>query len=227
MKFQSLLLVVVVTFLTACSSLKGAKSNVYDPAWRPAPPGARIHLFDMASDFSIEHQSAETVQRALKDELTKLGYNVEVHTTTARHQARSAGSVLFGVPGYQFLFDGEFYRSAVGEVPGSDLYVFPAVVGRVAELNGKLAKWDGVEHQLKVVGGSDLGTWSGRQEVYSLRLEVFDPEGTWLMTSFGGISLPIYAHLATRELRKKDDLFADPKDARRLMLGVRKALEPF
>lgn len=77
-----------------------------------------------------------------------------------------------------------------------------------------------------MVGGSGIGEWKGERFAYSLQLEVFDSSGDWLFTSYGGISLPVYAFMASREVRRKDNLFENRDDFEALVAGIEKVIQP-
>lgn len=106
------------------------------------------------------------------------------------------------------------------------IVIEPKLKMRVANLDNKGARWDGVFHTLRQIGGSGFGTWSGQRPVLTLNLKLFDFEGNWLANSYGGVSIPDVAHIPTRELRPKDALFEHRSDQKSARKGIKKSLWP-
>ena len=98
------------------------------------------------------------------------------------------------------------------------------LVGRMATLDKRVARWDGQERmiQLKSTAGS---TWefSGSQPALSVELLGLTAAGQLAFLTFGGASLPFAADIVGAKSVLRTDLFRDPTE---VLEGVAIALKP-
>ncbi len=233
--FSSMLIVFSCWFgvlLSAAAS--DNKANLYAEKLPLLSSNANILLLPFFDNELLQGEEAKEVATALKTELASYGYRVTFANFKSVPPERDPEKLLESYP----AIVSEFYensdsiqkaRSVLIKVfahPG-ELVVIPTVVQREAKLKGELAQWDGFSQKLRSRGTSDdFVTWSGSIVGLSLRLDGFAPDGTWLFTSFGGISLPVSANVKTRKYERKEALFAEEKDKKALDKGVTKACYP-
>lgn len=204
---------------SGCAGVQGAKTNKYSPLWAQLSAGSSIYVSHLTDSVAIKNNDIGQIEQVLAQEISAIGHEVSFGAG-AQEDSIYAGSVVSAE------YELQRYRTEIKKNPGSAMYIFPEVKDRLAVLEGKLAKWDGVVQEFKMVGGHGIGVWSGNQPAFSLMLKIFNADGKWLMTSYGGISLPVYAHMATHEVRRKKNLFEHQDDAEALIRGVKKAIQP-
>ncbi|PCJ99592.1 MAG: hypothetical protein COA42_24100 [Alteromonadaceae bacterium] len=116
------------------------------------------------------------------------------------------------------------YVKSIGA--GYDLVILPAVIARMHKLSRMGLFADG--NRINISGRKNWfvdSKWSGQQPAYSMLLEVYSSQGEWLMTTYGGISVPSYANYKTKTFIRKKDLFKNPSDMAILKEGVAIALK--
>lgn len=210
-----------------------AKTNFYAENLPELPKDAGILLMPIYGNDYLEVGEQKEVGAALQAELKSYGFNVSwarLDTITPEQDPQKLVSY------YPMLVSQNYaYTDTVEKARGDlvklmaytgNLVIFPTVVQREAELKGELARWDGVNQKLKSTGTWDEGIWSGAIAAYSIKLDGFTPEGKWLFTTFGGISVPVTANIKTRKYERKENLFAHKKDKEAMLRGVAKACDP-
>ena len=221
-------------FLLVAQALAlSAKTNFYADSLPELPKTANILLMPIYGHDYLEEGEQKEVGAALQAELRSYGFTVSWARLDKILPEQDPQKL---VNYYPMLVSQDYsYTDAVEKARGDlvkvmahvgDLVIIPTVVQREAELKGALARWDGVSQKLKTTGTSDEMTWSGSIAAYSLKLDGFTPEGRWLFTSYGGISLPFTADIKTRKNERKEDLFLHKKDKKALLKGVAKACDP-
>jgi len=106
-----------------------------------------------------------------------------------------------------------------------DLVMLPSVIERIQKLSHGGMQVDGNRIDIKNKGRKRESNWSGTHRAYSLLIEVYTPQGEWLMTTYGGISIPIYADFETKSFVRKEHLFDEIADLTTLNQGVAIALK--
>lgn len=167
-------------------------------------------------------------------------------------QLDSAGwkIVTMGKTNYSDLFDwhaesiGGLYSWATGEIDVDkfeyvlakvaesisqsgdyEAIVIPTITLRTAELKGRYAFWDGVKRKKITDHRYSNMSWSGNTRGLSIELSTYSPEGYWLFTSYGGLTLPY--HTIRKDGKdvnaKRENIFDNESDIRS---GVNVALTP-
>ncbi len=109
---------------------------------------------------------------------------------------------------------------AEGDAP-FDALVLPEIVIRRAELNGQLARWDGV---MRVPPGSAGWRWSGTTSVASLRVQIFAADGERIFEGFGGLDVLFRPVISEKRMVPVENLLANPRNLRE---GVAVAFHPY
>lgn len=211
----------------------GAKTNFFADNMPELPKSAGILLMPIYGHDYLEEGEQKEVGAALQAEIKSYGFNVSwarFDTITPEQDPQKLVSY------YPMLVSQNYvYTDTVEKARGDlvklmaytgNLVIFPTVVQREAELKGELARWDGVNQKLKSTGTWDEGIWSGAIAAYSIKLDGFTPDGKWLFTTYGGISVPVTANIKTRKYERKENLFAHKKDKEAMLKGVAKACYP-
>jgi hypothetical protein len=102
-----------------------------------------------------------------------------------------------------------------------DALVLPEIVIRPAELNGQLARWDGV---LRVPPGSAGWRWSGKTNAASLRVQIFAADGERIFEGFGGLDVLFRPVISESRMVPMEDLLANSQNLRE---GVAVAFHPY
>lgn len=207
-----------------CFSL-GAKTNLYNETLEPLEKGHAVHIFPLIHTEDVSGFDAQDVLTELHSQLEKLKYNV-----TSENKVSFSEQLTYAPPNLveKVLWGKSFYQDQMAQYPEHEgIFVFPTIIVRVANLQGSVGKWDGVRQTIRITGREMSGEWSGKHAAYSMRLEVLDHKGNWLMTTYGGVSFPFTADAVTSRFVQKDRLFEHKKDLKSMKKGVKKALWPF
>lgn len=231
-KYVALCLLANFLFIGKSVAL-GANTNLFADDLPALPKNADILLMPIYGHDYLEADEQKEVGAALQAELRSHGFNVSwarLDLVTPEQDPQKLAEYYPMLVSQHYLYT-DSVEAARGELvkmiahPG-DLVIIPTIVQREAELKGELARWDGVSQRLKSTGTSDQGTWTGSIAAYSLKLDGFSPEGKWLFTSYGGVSIPVTANVKTRRYERKENLFAHKKDKKAMLKGVAKACDP-
>ncbi|PCK09232.1 MAG: hypothetical protein COA42_05080 [Alteromonadaceae bacterium] len=203
----------------------GAKTNLYSEKLTEISIDTQVNIFPLLALGRLTPAEVRRVTTELVSQIEALGYPVKSYP---KSDIENIGyrilQVSFDVSKYSRAED--TYKSLIAKAGLPGIYVMPVVVKRRAKLKGALATWDGTNHTLQVKGGGGMPRWSGQKSGYSIKLEVFDANGVWLMNTYGGISMPVIAQMKDRSFIRKEDLFAKSKDNRALKRGIKKSLWP-
>lgn len=189
--------------------------------------GSKVLLMPLNTNQLLKEFEIEPVENALKDQLKnyKLFVSVAKMPTQADRLQYMLLTAQQNADREGALEAKSIYAGNIGE--NFSLVLFPSVIVRVEEMSGRFIDVDGVSLNIPVSGGSiGVGMWSGNQWVYSIKLEVFAPDGRWLMTTYGGISMPKYADGRSHQFLRKDNIFEEKKDRKNMEKGIKTALKP-
>jgi len=107
--------------------------------------------------------------------------------------------------------------------PG-EYVIAPNIAIRMAEMKGRVAKWDNTRAIVKEKGrGAGELTWTGSTQAVSILINAYNPEGKWLFKSYGGIAIPSYVDLRSGKDLIKENIY----DKEKLLVdGIKQVLLP-
>lgn len=226
---KKFVLMLICLFMTYASSVNagGARANSYSKVIDKVDKSTPVHFLPFIQRSYLTEIELKLVNDELLTQLKKIGYPVTVHENVRTDKGDSIFTFREIIPEKAYA-EGWMPSFIERNKMDSGLIVVPSIVERIAKLEGKLALLDGVRLGIRTSKGKsyDFGSWSGTQSGYSIKLEIFDSSGRWLVNSFGGVSMPKYADMKQSRFVRKDNAFSEKKDYRLLKKGVRKALYP-
>lgn len=222
-KFLAITLIGIFIASPNLSIAKGAKDNTYSPDLTRIAKETEIHVFPVTR-MGITNDEAQLINETLVTQLKKIGYPTSYHTPNENSDYYNFNIIEDDSALSKPL---DWYKNFILTFNKPGIYVMPKVVIREAKLEEQTARWDGARQSLRLNGGGDMGSWTGSINVFSIRLEVFDNKAHWLMTTYGGISVPVEADYKSRQMLRKEHLFANKKDHKALIRGIERAIWPF
>lgn len=231
-----LLLAAAGVLLAACASPGHAPlppDTVIHAGFAAPPAGARIVLLPAAGEDRELARGESLLTAELAQALQQAGYRVAQldaanHAELWRQEAEAAGGVFDPVTGAakplaQTLALSRLARRVCAEASCA-LLLRHRLVTRRAELDRRVARWDGQQRPVPYVStGGDRWNHSGDTTGLSVELLALTAGGELAFRSYGGASLPYAVDVAGQRLVLRTDLFDDPAELR---AGLRVALAP-
>ena len=226
-KKLSILFLLITSLYTPFASAGKAKSNRYSDQKVSFLNGDSVALMPIGFNFPSVHKELDTIQASLSEAIKQHGlapnfftfsdedYELIQYIVNVPYQPEKKKEIREGI--MQTTLENTDYK----------LVIFPSVISRKATASGRKAKWDGVNQQPIIEGSNPIGlSMKGTTFALSLKLDAYTPDGEWLFTSYGGISLHYYLDTVSGEYVLRDNLFNTKKDLKLLNKGVATALHP-
>lgn len=214
-----------------CASQLNAasKSNKFFKPYQKFSPTASVVVMPINHNYLLSVEEIVILKKELKEQLAPIANKVLhvkfdtkddidlYHQTTVYREnfSPSAGDQR-----------GHYAQNVLSNF---DIVVYPSVVPKVGKMNGRFIKMDGVklaiEGDSNTSGSAHYG-WEGQQIVYSLELMVYDTQGNWLATTYGGLTMPKYARFDTKTFHRKANVFSTEKRLNYMEKGIRNAVKP-
>jgi hypothetical protein len=233
---RTVALLILMLVLAACAAVAPAppKDTLVAPTLGRLPASALVVLAPADQHDAYLKPGDSLVLQALHRQLAGAGFRVAAleasnHDTVWRQEIDAAGGIYDPASG---ALRPAAYAQAVSSLArricaeaGCTLLLRYRLATRPALLGGTTAEWDG-QRRHQPVAGTGGDSWSfreGTMNALSVELQGLAADGTLVLRSFGGASLPFRADITGRKFELRTDLF-DKDDE--IADGVRLALVP-
>ncbi len=217
----------LIIFFILISVTVSAKKpdNKYSESISPVPAGATILVLPLNDNQQLGSREIADVEKEIFVQLKATGA-VPKKGKITNPEDKLDYTLLTSDRAYGDLKAEKAKQEYVAGVASNfDLVIIPSTYETLGFMDKELIAFDGAKIRIETVEGR-TGNWSGSQRGISLRFEVYDTTGAWLMTLKGGIAMPRIATLATREFNRKEYLFEKKRDKKYLSKGVAIVIKP-